>query len=346
MVVCAIVPTIVSADVIRLKNGNTVRGRIESRTADPLVIHIAHVGSVTIDPAEIDTIEDEPRTGAFTHVVHLKNGGQLYGAIERQSEQAVWVSLPGAGVVMFTNGEIASIQALSAEEVAAQEAALAQSKAAAKSKPAAPVHPPPSVARAPASDPDLEEMTAMQREIAAHKHDAQTSVALAQSLIQRVQMMPLGTVPGLTPDMAGRVVRNPLTEKIVERVFQVYRALGVWLWALLFLAAIYYAICLQRLAERTNSSNAWMAWVPILHVYLACQVGGKSGWWMLLYVVPFANLIIDVLVWMGIASARGKPLWLGLLVLFPILNLMAVGYLAFSPDAPEPRAAKRVGPVS
>jgi len=33
---------------------------------------------------------------------------------------------------------------------------------------------------------------------------------------------------------------------------------------------------------------------------------------------------------MGIAEARGKPFWLGMLLLIPGVNLIVIGYLAFS----------------
>jgi hypothetical protein len=39
---------------------------------------------------------------------------------------------------------------------------------------------------------------------------------------------------------------------------------------------------------------------------------------------------MGVLVWMSVAEARGKPPWMGLLMTIPGVNLILVGYLAFS----------------
>ena len=46
--------------------------------------------------------------------------------------------------------------------------------------------------------------------------------------------------------------------------------------------------------------------------------------------VPLLNVVIGVIVWMEIAKARSKPEWWGILMVVPVANLVAPGYLAFS----------------
>ena len=84
-----------------------------------------------------------------------------------------------------------------------------------------------------------------------------------------------------------------------------------------------------------------MAWIPLVHIYLAIRVSRHPGWWIILYFAPLISILIDVVVWMGIAEACGKSRWLGLLILFPVLNLILIGGLAFGPDRPaiKPSAA-------
>ena len=92
---------------------------------------------------------------------------------------------------------------------------------------------------------------------------------------------------------------------------------------------VYFAYCFQLIAQKTNTPDGWMAWVPILNIYLMCMVAKRPGWWLILVFIPFINLIIFVILWMDVAKARGKPGWLGILLLVPIVNLVLPGYIAF-----------------
>jgi hypothetical protein len=105
--------------------------------------------------------------------------------------------------------------------------------------------------------------------------------------------------------------------------------MGVF-WLIWVLTYVYLALTLQFIANKTGTPDAWMAWVPILNVYLMCKIAGKPGWWVVLFFIPFVNLVMTVLVWMGIAEARHKPAWLGVLMLVPIANIVIPAHLAFS----------------
>ena len=69
---------------------------------------------------------------------------------------------------------------------------------------------------------------------------------------------------------------------------------------------------------------------PILNVVLMCQIADKPVWWLVLFFVPFVNIVIAILLWMRIAEARGFPSWWGILFIVPFVNLIVPGYLAFA----------------
>lgn len=92
----------------------------------------------------------------------------------------------------------------------------------------------------------------------------------------------------------------------------------------------YMAVCLQTIAKKTNAENDWFAWIPIANIYLMSMIAGKEWWWLLLCLIPYVNIVFLIILWMGIAEARNKPKWLGILLLVPIANLVMPGYLAFS----------------
>ena len=93
---------------------------------------------------------------------------------------------------------------------------------------------------------------------------------------------------------------------------------------------VYSAITLMFIAKKTGTSNAWMAWIPILNIYLMCKIAGKSVFWILLFLLPVVNIVALVLLWAAIAQRLGRPGWWGILMLIPVLNFVLMGILAFS----------------
>lgn len=108
--------------------------------------------------------------------------------------------------------------------------------------------------------------------------------------------------------------------------------IGIMLvWILVVLAIyIYMAICLMKIAKKTDTGNAWFAWIPILNLILMIQTAKKPMWWIVMFFIPFVNIIFSIMLWMAIAEAVKKPSWVGILMIVPIANLIVPGYLAFS----------------
>lgn len=96
-------------------------------------------------------------------------------------------------------------------------------------------------------------------------------------------------------------------------------------------AYIYFAVALSVIARKTSTPDGWMAWIPILNVVLMCRIGRKPAWWIVLFLVPFVNIIVAIVLWIAIARARGKSPALGILALIPGLNLLLPLILAVGP---------------
>ena len=92
---------------------------------------------------------------------------------------------------------------------------------------------------------------------------------------------------------------------------------------------IYMALALQTIARKTNTKNDWLAWIPIANMILLLEIARKPLWWLLLLLIPLVNIVISIVVWVGVAEARGKPSWWGLLMIVPGVNLIVPGYLAW-----------------
>lgn len=98
---------------------------------------------------------------------------------------------------------------------------------------------------------------------------------------------------------------------------------------------VYFALAISTIARKTNTPNAWYAWVPILNMVLVLNVAKKPVWWFILFFVPFVNMVILILTWMAVAQARGRPDWWGVFIIAPIANFILPGILAWS-DPPTP----------
>jgi len=108
---------------------------------------------------------------------------------------------------------------------------------------------------------------------------------------------------------------------------------GMLIFILMFVLVIYVvmAISLMKIANRTNTENAWFAWIPILNLILMLQIAQRPMWWLIFWLVPILNIagiVFSFIVWIDIAKRLGKTAIFGVLaVLLPIIFMP---YLAFS----------------
>lgn len=93
---------------------------------------------------------------------------------------------------------------------------------------------------------------------------------------------------------------------------------------------VYTALALMTIATKTNTPNAWLAWIPIANIFLMFNIAGKPAWWFILILIPLVNIVIAIIVWMAIAEARHKPNWWGILMIVPVVGLIVPGYLAWA----------------
>lgn len=102
---------------------------------------------------------------------------------------------------------------------------------------------------------------------------------------------------------------------------------SILIWIVIY---VYFSYSFMVIANKTGTDGAWMAWVPIVQIYLLCKVGGKPGWWLILFFIPLVNIVFSIIVFMAVAEARGKPSWIGILMIVPFVNFIIPGYLAFT----------------
>ena len=111
-------------------------------------------------------------------------------------------------------------------------------------------------------------------------------------------------------------------------------------WPLIWIAGLclgivglysWTALCLYLIAKKTDTQEAWVAWIPILNLLVICWAAGRPSWWFFLLLIPLVNIVVYIEMWMTIAEVRNQETWIGLLMIIPGVNLVLLGILAFAP---------------
>jgi len=100
-------------------------------------------------------------------------------------------------------------------------------------------------------------------------------------------------------------------------------AIGGTLMIACLAIAVVFVIALWKVFVKAGQPG-WAVLLPIYNAYILLKIAGRPGWWLLLYLVPLANLAIMILVAIDIAKAFGRSPAFGVILLF---LLGGIGYL-------------------
>jgi hypothetical protein len=106
----------------------------------------------------------------------------------------------------------------------------------------------------------------------------------------------------------------------------------------LIVGVIYLVIVILAIAGMWKTFEkagepGWGAIVPFYNVYLMCKIAGRPGWWLLLFLIPCANVIVAIIIAIDIAKNFGKGVGFGLglaflsFIFYPILGFGDARYL-------------------
>jgi uncharacterized membrane protein YoaK (UPF0700 family) len=74
----------------------------------------------------------------------------------------------------------------------------------------------------------------------------------------------------------------------------------------------------------------WGALVPVYNIILLLKIAGKPAWWLVLFMIPFINFVIIVMVTLSLAKSFGKSSGYGIGLL--LLGVVFFPMLAFGSD--------------
>ena len=71
----------------------------------------------------------------------------------------------------------------------------------------------------------------------------------------------------------------------------------------------------------------WGALIPIYNIYLLCKTAERPGWWVILYFIPFVNIVIHIIVCIDVAKNFGHGAGFGILLwLFGVIMFLVLGF--------------------
>jgi hypothetical protein len=98
------------------------------------------------------------------------------------------------------------------------------------------------------------------------------------------------------------------------------------------LIALYllHCYCCLLICQKAGATPGFLIWIPLLQLFPLLKAAGMPPVWFLGFLVPGVNLIAHIVWCVKISAARGKSLFVGLLLIFPLSSPFAALYLAFS----------------
>jgi hypothetical protein len=84
----------------------------------------------------------------------------------------------------------------------------------------------------------------------------------------------------------------------------------------------------------------WASIIPIYNMYVWCKIVGRPGWWVILMLIPFVNIVVGIIVCIDLAKSFGKGAGFGWgiallgIIFLPILGFGSAQYQGPS-AAPE-----------
>jgi len=111
---------------------------------------------------------------------------------------------------------------------------------------------------------------------------------------------------------------------------------GVYLFFWLAVAVI-AIIAMWKIFTKAGEAG-WKSIIPIYNLYILLKIVGRPGWWILLFLVPFVNIVVSLVVSIDLAKSFGKSDLFGVVGLW-LFSLIGYLMLAFG-------SAAYVGPAA
>ena len=89
----------------------------------------------------------------------------------------------------------------------------------------------------------------------------------------------------------------------------------------------------------------WASIIPIYNLYIWCKIVGRPGWWILLMLIPFVNIIVGSILCIDMAKSFGNGAGFGIgLALLGVIFIPILGFGSAQYQGPSASAGVAVVP--
>jgi len=111
---------------------------------------------------------------------------------------------------------------------------------------------------------------------------------------------------------------------------------------LFYLAVLVVAVIGMWKVFTKAKQPGWAVLIPFYGTYVLLKIIGRPGWWLLLYFIPFVNIIVSIINAVDLAKSFGKSETFGVVGLW-LFNIVGYLMLGYGPDkyvGPSAKSAK------
>lgn len=119
-----------------------------------------------------------------------------------------------------------------------------------------------------------------------------------------------------------------LTDAEAAGLFAFFAAFSLFFIVIGIVLLVIYIAALWKIFVKAGQPG-WAAIVPFYNIYVMLQIVGRPGWWLILYFIPVANVVVAIMNSIDLAKSFGKDAVFGVLLNFlvPALIGIPVGWL-------------------
>ncbi|MGI5504798.1 DUF5684 domain-containing protein [Lentzea sp. CA-135723] len=97
---------------------------------------------------------------------------------------------------------------------------------------------------------------------------------------------------------------------------------------IIYLAIAVFGIAVFWKVFTKAGQPGWAAIIPIYNIYIWLKVAGRPGWWLILFLIPFVNVIMALIVSIDVAKSFAKDTVFGVVGLW-LFSIIGYAILAF-----------------
>ena len=99
------------------------------------------------------------------------------------------------------------------------------------------------------------------------------------------------------------------------------------LWIIILIVAALTIVPMWKVFKKAGQPG-WAALIPFYNTYIMIKIAGRPDWFLLLFFIPFVNIIAAALVLIDLAKAFGKSTTFAIfgLLLFPVIGWMILAF--------------------